>query len=125
MGRTYSEETKAAVLAALLTGQSVGEIAKSYRVPAATIRSWNSRQGNGGGVANVATQKKELIGELLVDYLGELLVTLKAQAKFARQIEWLKEQPASEVAVLHGVLADKGIRLLEALADNEAEGEDV
>ena len=29
--------------------------------------------------------------------------------------EWLKKQSAGELAVLHGVAVDKGIRLLEAL----------
>lgn len=121
--QNYSEETKAAVMAALLTGQSVSEAAKTYRVPEATIRSWKSRQG-GNDVASVATQKRERIGELLVSYLEEGLTTLQEQVRVFRNEEWLKKQGASELAVLHGVIADKQIRLLEALAGDEEESEE-
>ena len=119
----YDEGTKAAVMAALLAGQAVSEIAKQYKVPEPTIRSWKSRQTNGEGVASVATQKRERIGELLVEYLEEGLVTLKAQLKVFRDENWLKSQPASELAVLHGVVADKGIRLLEAISSSDSETE--
>lgn len=114
---TYSEELKASVMAALLAGQSISEIAKEYNIPEGTVKSWKSRQLNGETVALVATEKREIIGELLLGYLSELLVTLKKQVVIFRDEDWLKQQSASEVAVLHGVIADKGIRLLEALAD--------
>jgi transposase-like protein len=64
----YSEETKAAVMAALLTGQSVSSISKDYNLPEGTVRSWKSRQLNGESVAIVATEKKAQVGELLIDY---------------------------------------------------------
>lgn len=121
--KTYSEETKAAVMSALLAGQSVGEIAKTYNIPVGTVRSWKSRQGNGESIATVATEKREIIGDLLTDYLTELLVTLRIQVKTFADEKWLKQQPASEVAVLHGVIADKGIRLLEALANSTEESQ--
>ena len=53
----YSDEVKAACLAALLAGQSVGEVAVSYKVPAATLRSWKSRLGpDGQGTAALVTE---------------------------------------------------------------------
>lgn len=116
----YDEQVKAAVMAALLAGQAVGEIAKQYTVPESTIRSWKSRQQNGESVAVVATEKKEFVGDLLVEYLVEALKTLRIQAEFFRDKTWLKSQGASEVAVLHGVVSDKTIRLLEAIASSEA-----
>lgn len=117
-GKSYSEETKAAVMAALLAGQSVGQIAKAYSIPEGTIKSWKSRQENGESVAKVATEKREIIGDLIIDYLEQNLKTLKAQSLVFADEKWLKLQPASEVAVLHGVIADKTIRLLEALASS-------
>lgn len=119
----YSPETKAAVMAALLLGQAVGEISAKYNVPAATIRSWKSRQAHGGnGVATVATQKKEQIGELLIQYLRESVKSLTAQAQFFADPNWLRQQEASQLAVLHGVQADKAMRLLEAFeGDGEAD----
>lgn len=119
----YSEEVKAAVMTALLTGQSVTQIAREYKIPASTIRSWKSRQNNGESVATVATQKKQVIGDLLIKYLETSLETLQIQAKHFGDVTWLKKQSANELAVLHGVATDKSIRLLEALA-GQTEDED-
>ena len=116
--RQYSDEQKAAVMAALLAGQSVEQVAEEYHIPAGTIKSWQFRQ-NGTPVATVATEKKEEIGELILAYLREILVTLREQAVHFRDKSWLDKQSASEVAVLHGVSTDKAIRLLEALAGDD------
>lgn len=125
--RVYSDETKAAVMAALLAGQSVSLIAKEYEIPEGTVKSWSSRGVNGNGHA-VATDaldatQKSRIGKLILDYLETLMVTLKNQAEVFSDKTWLSKQAASEVAVLHGVLADKGIRLLEALASEEEDSD--
>lgn len=114
MARTeYSEETKAAVMAALLSGQSVNQVAKEYDIPKGTVSGWKRKSTE---VAEVTTQKKERIGELLVSYLSTSLETLEAQARMFKNEDWLKKQNAADVAVLHGVVTDKAIRLLEALA---------
>jgi transposase-like protein len=107
----YSEDTKAAVMAALLTGQSVSQVAREYDIPKGTVNSWKQRN-----MRDFATQKRERIGELLVSYLSTSLETLEAQARMFSNEEWLKKQNAADVAVLHGVVTDKAIRLLEALA---------
>lgn len=120
--KTYSEETKAAVLSALLTGQSANEVAKKYNIPKGTIIGWKSKANGGDTVAHLPTPKKERIGELLIEYIALSLETLQKQVKTFGNEKWLKEQEASQVAVLHGVIADKTIRLLEALngpEDNE------
>ena len=75
MARRYSDETKAEVMAALLTGQSVSEVAAEYEVPLGTVKSWKSRQ-SGSPVATVATEKSEEIGTLLLGYLRSSLKTL-------------------------------------------------
>lgn len=115
MARSYAPELKAAVMAALLAGQSTPEIAEEYSVPEGTVRSWKSRQG-GTPVARVATEKSEEIGDLLLDYLRVSLRTLKTQVEHFGDKSWLASQDASELAVLHGVQTDKAIRLLEALS---------
>jgi transposase-like protein len=119
MRRNYSEETKAAVLAALLEGQSVSQAAKDYNIPTGTVKSWKNRQEQNGGADNatVATRKKE-ISDLVI----ELLEThLRAAIGIANAIdeEYIKEQGASEVAVLLGVINDKVFRMLEALGRAE------
>ena len=118
----YSPEKKAAVMAALLTGQRVDEVSDQFGVPATTIRAWKSKQNKGEDVVTVITEKKEEIGELLVDYLHDMVQTMRAQMKVFSDESYLKKQPADEAAVLHGVIADKGFRLLEALSGAEEEG---
>jgi len=110
----YSEETKAAVMAALLTGQSISSVAKSYQIPKGTVSSWMNRKAK--PLANNVTQKTERIGELLIGYLQSNLEALSAQAEQFKDQEWLRKQTASDAAVLHGVMTDKAIRLLEALS---------
>lgn len=127
MTKSYSDETKAAVLAALLEGQAVGKVAKDYKIPVGTVKSWKSRTVNGDSVATVATEKKSEIGDLLYEYLKVSLRALKSQAELFGDKEWLKKQPASDTAVLHGIQTDKAIRLLEAFGksdDSDTDAED-
>lgn len=124
MAKQYSEETKAAVMAALLTGQSVSQIARDYNLPPGTVSSWKHRRGALQDVAestrNDASQKSE-IGELVLTYLKANLQSLAEQTRVFSDPQWLNKQPASELAVLHGVMTDKAIRLIEALTANEVE----
>ncbi len=110
--RKYDPAVKAQVIAALLAGQGAEKVAQQYKIPVGTVRSWKAKAKQPDGVA---TQKKE-IGELILGYLAVSLSTLKKQAAFFADEKWLREQDASSVAVLHGVLADKAVRLLEAFA---------
>jgi len=113
----YSDQIKAQALAALLAGQAPAHVAATFGIPVGTLKSWKSRQKNGDAVATVATEKRERIGELLLEYLVETIETLKAQQQVFRDKDWLLKQSASEAAVLHGVSVDKAVRLLEGLAD--------
>lgn len=113
----YGPEVKAAVMAALLTGQSVSSVAREYQVPRTTVIAWRDKSGDASQFDTCPTVKNE-IGELLLEYLKKSLITLTKQMETFGDAEWLKKQPASEAAVLHGVLADKAIRLLEALASD-------
>lgn len=126
----YSDELKAAAMAALLTGQSVSSVAKEYKIPKGTVSSWKDKAhelANRGGVESDSTQKKEIaIGELITIYLETNLDTLRKQAAFFSDERWLSRQSASELAVLHGVLADKAIRILEAAeAGQDAENQNI
>jgi transposase-like protein len=116
MSQQYSAETKAAVMAALLTGQSINQVAKEYNLPRSTVASWRQRAP---GVQPVQDTKKSAeIGDLLLQYLKTNLETLRVQAEHFRDKAWLSRQSAESAAVLHGVMTDKAIRLLEALSRN-------
>jgi hypothetical protein len=116
-GKAHSEEVKAQVMAALLAGQATAEVAAAYKIPERTVQLWRNSQ-----IAEVCAQKQERIAGKVLDYLDELFGTLGAQMKVFRDPNYLKKQSAAENATLHGVLADKGFRGLDALARLE-EGE--
>lgn len=118
--REYSQETKAAIMAALLSGQSINSIAREYQIPKSTVANWSSdaHKAADGVVPNT---KKERIGELLLEYLEANLKALKAQAEQFADARWLSKQQADEAAVLHGVMTDKAIRLLEAFGANDTD----
>jgi len=112
-GRAHDPETKAKVMAALLSGQGVAEVARDYKLDKSIVSRWKSTIPQ-QELQSLATQKEIDFSSMIADYLAENLKTLKAQSEFFREKDWLKRQPASELAVLHGVVADKTVRLLEA-----------
>lgn len=121
--RAYSEETKAAVMAALLAGQAVSAVAKEYDIPEGTVKGWMSKSTRTDMVATVPTAKKEAIGDLLIEYLTANIQALRAQAELFSDKEWLRKQSAENAAVLHGVMTDKAVRLIEALSKRDDEQE--
>lgn len=112
----YPEETKAAVMAALLAGQSIGTIAEEYRIPRGTVAMWASharRQPVGNGH----------LGDLIIQNLEAMLTAVKEIVTCVSQDkDWLRKQGASELAVFVGVLSDKAFRILEALPEPEGDG---
>lgn len=114
-GKAHSEETKAAVMAALLAGQSVCGVAKQYKIPKSVVSGWKSSLPD-EQFEQVRTQKGERIEALLFGYLAANLTALEAQARVATDEQYLRKFPPQQLAVLHGVMADKGIRILEAIA---------
>jgi transposase-like protein len=107
----HPPEVRAAVMAAVLEGQGVNETAKEYNIPPSTVSRWKA-------LARAEAGRSDDVGALLLAYLRENLATLTAQARVFGDGEWIREQGAADVAVLHGVLTDKAVRLLEALEDS-------
>ena len=67
------------------------------------------------------TEKESEIGDLLIAYLRANLAALKAQAEVFTDKTWLSEQGASEAAILHGVMTDKAVRLIEAFSAHDSD----
>lgn len=108
MAKEHPPEVRAQAMAALLAGQGVTEVAKEYELPPSTVSRWKAKARKEAG-------RSDDVGALLLDYLSENLRTLRAQVVAFRDPEWLHAQEAHAAAVLHGVLTDKAVRLLEAL----------
>jgi transposase len=113
-GKQTDENTKAAVMAALLAGQGVDEVSHQFKLPQSTVSTWK-KEIDQARFDELRLKKAERLAELLGEYLEETLTTLTAQTIFFRNATWLKKQSASELAVLHGVQTDKALRLLEAI----------
>lgn len=97
-------------MAALLAGQLPSEVAEQFHLPKSTVRSWARK------VHQVRPKKDDTnFGDLVAGYLRADLISLTAQAELFADRAWLEKQSASELAVLHGVSADKAFRLLAAL----------
>jgi len=113
-GKAHKNETKAAVIAALMAGQQPSQVCREFGLPESTVRTW----GKNAGVdfAEIRAEKKEALADLIAGVLTENLKTLAAQAVHARKPEWMNKQSADSLAVFYGVVADKTIRILEAAA---------
>jgi transposase-like protein len=101
-------------MAALLTGQSVSQVAFEFNLGKATVSRWRADLSS-NQLEQVRTERTETIECLLLDYVATNLKTLKAQSEVAGRPEYVQKQSASELAVLHGVIADKTVRILSAL----------
>ena len=112
----YDDATKAAVMAALLSGQAVNAVAKQYDIPASTIRNWKGATKLENAID---LEQRYEIGDMLLAYLREILNALTLQARHFGKATWLDSQSADALAVLHGVAADKAIRIIEALAGSD------
>jgi transposase-like protein len=119
MARHHSDEIKSAVMAALLAGQGVNEVAKQYNVPKQTVSYLKAKLDEKLGQSGL----KREIGTLVMELLETKLETLKAIALAISKPDYLQKQSASEVAVLYGVLADKSFRILTAMANSEGHHE--
>ncbi len=124
--RTYTQEQKATALAGLLTGIPAAQIAAEMGIPTSTIFHWKQVELNPTERGMIQTvqattayekkeEGKEELGELVTEYLRESLRTLRLQAREFASHDWLQKQSANDVAILHGVLADKTIRVLSAI----------
>lgn len=114
MARDYSPEVKAAVMAALMDGQSIRQIEREYGVPKSTVAAWGKEtEGIIVSVRDTLDTKKRQITELLVELFIAKLESQISLAKHAGDRNWLQKQDASAVAMLLGVSDDKLVRLLE------------
>jgi transposase-like protein len=116
-GVPHSDETRAAVLAALLTGQSVTAVSLEYKLSHATVISW--RDAAGLGSTRVQPKIHADIGELVLAHVRASLLALETQAGVACDAAWLKRHSPADLAVLFGVISDKSHRILAALESTD------
>lgn len=112
-GKPHSDEVRAQVMAALLAGQGVMEVAARYRLPKATVsRIKNSLTAE--QLEQIGTEKKDRIGNLLLGAVAANVEALRSIAETVSEPPYIRGQSAESVGMLYGILADKAVRFLEA-----------
>lgn len=124
-GTPHSEEVKAAAMAAMLAGQSINQVAKAYKLPRGTVGRWRA-EISGETRTALGGERAGRIGDLVLENLEAMLKATTELIQFvSSEKDWLRDQSASEVAVLIGVISDKAYRILEALPDPEQQTADI
>jgi len=123
-GKRIPDHTREVVIAALLTGQGITEVAQQYKLPKSSV-SRIKKEIDVELLEQVGTKKNFDFNGAIIDFLKENLETLTAIARETRRPEYIKDQPASEVATLYGVIADKSFRIISALEPAEPNPADI
>lgn len=122
--RSYSDDFKAEVMAALLAGQSVTDVSKEYEVPRGTVAGWSSKL-NEAGVPTVSNTKKEEFGERLLQLANTIIDAQLSMLQVMAEKDYLRQQDLAQLATAMGITNDKLDRLMmrfsNASADNTPE----
>jgi transposase-like protein len=110
--RAINPEIRNAVMASLLQGQSVTVVAGEFNLSKSTVSKIRKELGE-ERLKHMETEKRSELDDLLVGMVKENVTSLVSIAKEVRDPKYIKSQPASEIAVLYGVIADKTYRILE------------
>lgn len=116
-GKAYPQEVKAKVIALLLAGATVMEIARELKIPHRSISNYKKEIPE-NQLAELSRKKGERLDDLVYQCLVTNLQTLNEQAVIVREKEYVLKQPADQLATLYGVMADKTLRLLGATTNS-------
>lgn len=107
-------------MAAMLTGQSVTQVAATYKLPVGTVKSWRREMVAAASTTPTAQAQRERVGDLVLASLEAMLTAIREIVeRVSKDPQWIREQSASELGVFVGILSDKAFRILEALPEPE------
>jgi transposase-like protein len=112
---SYSPEAKARAIAALLVGGRPRVVAREHGIPESTVTTWRHRLKTGKLRHEKKGGHRSDFGELLMECLEASLRSSIAQARQMQDPEWIRRQPAGELAVLFGIVFDGTLRTIELL----------
>lgn len=116
----YDIEMRAKVISDIRSGDSNTVIAERYDIPLGTVKAWRHDVGV-VSPTRIQPDKTEELSQLVADYLASGLRALRAQSELASDRVWLEKQNSADLAIFHGVLADKLVRILSALRSTSEE----
>lgn len=121
-GRRIPDDTRAAVIAALLEGQAVTKVADDYKIDKATV-SRLKKTIPAEQLQQVAIKKEIDIAGKIAAHLDASFQALTNILAVTNDSTWLNKQNASDLATFSGVTADKVFRVLEAIENAHAREE--
>src|SRR3990167_5830298 len=110
MGK-YAHDVKAAAISRVLAGEGAAAVGRDLNIPLTTVCGWVATVPKN----QIAVVHQRELGELVYEYTSEALAALIAQCRKAADPAWLEKQGADGLHLLHGVMADKVIRVLAAV----------
>lgn len=137
---SYTAEFRAALVAEVLAGTSALVVAAQHGVDRQTVARWTRNGGmpsqrervgpaQAGLIASVMPQEigqrasVNRLPSLLAAYIEQGIVTLTEQLRVTGTEDYIRSQNAHDLAIMHGVAADKLLRVLAALRPVEQEPE--
>ena len=118
-GKRISDEIRANIIASLLQGQGVNEVADEYEIPKQTVS--NIKKAIKVDLGQVGTKKNKDISELVYEYLDEGFKTAIAGLQEVRKPEYIQKQDIASYATHFGILSDKLFRILSAINPGDPE----
>jgi transposase-like protein len=115
-GKRYSDEIRAAIVAALLAGQGVSDVARKFKIDKSIVCRLRKKIPK-DLLQRLATKQTDALDDLFSELLTAQLKTLRFVQDFVRTergLAWLEKQSAAELATFTGITEDKAFRLCEA-----------
>lgn len=112
-GKAHSDEIRSAVIAALLSGECVSDVARRMQLPKTTVNRIHTEIAP-VKLEQVGAEKAAQMETMIVDYLGANFKALRAICELGSDANYLKRQDADKIALFHAELATRAFRLLEA-----------
>jgi DNA-binding IclR family transcriptional regulator len=110
----HPKGTREAVIAALLTGQGVGEIARDLKLPDSTVRNYK-RELSATQIAELNQKRAQQLDDMLWDHIEATFAAQKAILTHVQSPKYIQRHNPSDLAVFVGVTNDKAIRILDAI----------
>lgn len=120
-GVVHPPEFRAQVLADIASGESLKSVSSRYHLSRTTLQLWSrdAQGANRSAIQNVHETRE--VGQpsrmpaLLNAYIEQGIATLTKQLEVTSREEYIMKQSAGSLAILHGVTADKLLRVLAAI----------
>ena len=121
-GKRLDPQQRAAVKAHLATGDTAAHTARATGTPLSTVYHVLAEVRREFAQTQTRADHEAAPWDytnLVMDYVAALLMALTAQLQVLGDPDWVRHQPAGELAVLRGVLNDKAVRLLATLRHSD------